>query len=92
VNGLVQATVTRNSVQGLGPVSYIAQNGVQVSRGATALVDDNGIADNFYTGPDSACGLLVFEASGVKQKRNTFSGNEQDFCNIGRGGGGVSVR
>ena len=69
---------------------YIAQNGVQVSRGATATVDGNRIADNFYTGSADAisCGLLLFEADGVKQKRNVFVANEQDLCNFGRGGGG----
>ena len=39
--------------------------------------------------PTAACGLLLFEADGVKQKRNMFSGNEQDVCNFGRGGGSV---
>lgn len=91
VNGAVDATVGRNDVHGLGPVGYIAQNGVQVSRGATAVVDGNVIADNFYTGPDIACGLLVYQADGVKQRRNTFVGNEQDLCNVGRGGGDVTT-
>ena len=69
---------------------YIAQNGVQISRGATATVDGNRIADNWYTGSADAisCGLLLFEADGVKQKRNVFVANEQDLCNFGRGGGG----
>jgi predicted extracellular nuclease len=90
VNGSVQATVTGNQVSGLGPVPYIAQNGVQVSRGAAATVDSNRIADNWYTGSADAisCGLLLFEADGVKQKRNVFVANQQDVCNVGRGGGG----
>ena len=90
VNGSVQATVTGNDVSGLGPVPYIAQNGVQISRGATATVDTNRIADNWYTGSADAisCGLLLFEADGVKQKRNVFVANQQDLCNVGRGGGG----
>jgi predicted extracellular nuclease len=92
VNGSVQATLTGNDVSGLGPVNYIAQNGVQISRGATATVDGNRIADNWYIGSADAvsCGLLAFQADGLKQKRNVFVANQQDFCNVGRGGGGVS--
>jgi hypothetical protein len=44
------ATVTNNTVTGLGPVLFIAQNGIQVSRGAVAEVRGNTISDNFYTG------------------------------------------
>lgn len=44
------ATVTGNTVTGLGPVDYIAQNGIQVSRGAVAEVRGNDISGNFYTG------------------------------------------
>ncbi len=87
-NGSVNVTVIGNTVEGVGPVDYIAQNGIQLGFGATGLVDGNSMSDNFYTGADVACGLLLFEADGVKQKRNTFAGNERDVCNFGRGGGG----
>jgi hypothetical protein len=60
---------------------------VQVSAGAAAQVSGNSINDNYYTGPDLACGLLLFDADGVKTSKNTFSGNEKDLCNFGRGGG-----
>src|SRR6266849_4026276 len=72
------ATVTNNTVSGLGPVVFIAQNGIQVSRGAVAAVRGNSISDNFYTGevgvgpnpggqnPEGweyfSTGLLLFEA------------------------------
>jgi hypothetical protein len=85
--GVVSATITGNTVGGYGPVSFIAQNGVQVSLGATAQVSGNSISDNYYTGADLACGLLLYEAGGVKTSKNTFSGNEKDLCNFGRGGG-----
>jgi nitrous oxidase accessory protein NosD len=85
--GMVSATITGNTVRGYGPVSFIAQNGVQVSLGATAQVSGNSISDNYYTGADLACGLLLYEAGGVKTSKNTFSGNEKDLCNFGRGGG-----
>jgi hypothetical protein len=71
-------TVTNNTVTGLGPVDFIAQNGIQVSRGAVGDVRGNTISDNFYTGeagvgpnaggqnPEGfeyvSVGLLLFEA------------------------------
>jgi Right handed beta helix region len=87
VKGAVSAVVTGNTITGYGPVDFIAQNGIQVSFGATALVADNTISDNFYT-PKSveACGLLIYQAGGVKVDKNTFSGNEKNLCNISRGG------
>jgi hypothetical protein len=79
VNGAgTSASITNNSVSGLGPVVFIAQNGIQVSRGAVATVRGNDISDNFYTGevgvgpnpggqnPEGweyfSTGLLLFEA------------------------------
>lgn len=87
-NGGVAATITSNTVTGDGPVDYTAQNGIQVGFGATALVQGNTVSGNWYT-PDSftACGLLFFDAAGVKQRQNTLLGNEQNVCNVGRGGG-----
>ncbi len=90
-NGSVNATIVNNTVDGAGPVDYIAQNGVQFGFGATGVAESNTISDNFYTGPDLGCGLLFFEADGVKQKKNTFSGNERDVCNFGRGGGNAKA-
>ena len=92
VNGNVAATVAGNAVTGDGIVSYIAQNGIQVGFGATALVSGNAVSGNWYTAPSGlpefdACGLLLFEASGVKQKANQYAANEKNLCNAGRGGG-----
>jgi hypothetical protein len=42
------ATITDNQVIGAGPTKIIAQNGIQVSRGATATITDNGVRNNFY--------------------------------------------
>lgn len=87
-NGSVAATIAGNVVTGAGPVDYIAQNGIQVGFGATALVHDNVVSGNDYT-PETfvACGLLLFEADGVRMFRNTYFANERDVCIFGRGGG-----
>ena len=87
-NGSVVATIAGNTVTGAGPVDYIAQNGIQIGFGGTALVSDNVVSGNDYT-PESfvACGLLYFEADGVRAFRNTLFANERDVCNFGKGGG-----
>jgi parallel beta-helix repeat protein len=92
------ASVTNNTVRGLGPVVFIAQNGIEVLRGAVAAVRGNDVSDNYYTGeggvpnpagqnPEGfeyfATGLLLFEASaGTKTSDNQFSGNQHNFANV----------
>jgi hypothetical protein len=97
-NGIVardagtSVSVSGNTVSGAGPVGYIAQNGIQISYGATGSVTGNSISDNAYTGTSvTACGLLMFQADGVKQSKNSFSGDQKNLCSVGRGGGNVSV-
>lgn len=54
-------TVTNNAVTGLGPVSYIAQNGIQLGYGAKGTVSGNAVSGNAYTGTNlaSSAGILV---------------------------------
>ncbi len=54
-------TVQSNTVTAVGPVDYIAQNGIQIGYGAKAQVHDNGVSGNAYTGSggDSSGGILV---------------------------------
>jgi hypothetical protein len=95
VNGNVEAVVARNLVVGDGPIDFIAQNGVQIGFGATALVSANSISGNNYT-PNSffACGIIVVDADGVdrKQQDNLFPpntdpmANEKDTCGFAKGG------
>jgi hypothetical protein len=95
VNGNVEAVVIRNVIEGDGPSTVIAQNGVQVGFGATALVSANTISGNNYT-PNSfyACGIIVIDADGVdrKQQDNLFPpntdpmANEKDTCGFAKGG------
>jgi hypothetical protein len=92
VNGPMVATISGNVVTGSGPVpfGFAGQNGIQVGFGASALVTGNTVSGNDYL-PESdvACGVLVYQANGVRQNRNDLFDNEQDFCNFGRGGGKV---
>lgn len=80
--------VLNNTVTGQGKINYIAQNGIQISYGASGTVTGNIVSNHWYTGPTyTACGLLFYQAAGVKQSANVFSGNQTNVCNAGRGGG-----
>ena len=88
-NGGVDAVITRNVVTGDGPVDYIAQNGIQVGFGATALISANTVSGNDYT-PTSwfACGIIIVDADGVdaRPQDNLLFDNEKDLCGYRRGG------
>jgi len=87
-NGSVAAIISNNVVTGAGPINYIAQNGIQVGFGGTAIVRNNEISGNDYTPKDTvSCGLLFFDADGVKASQNTYRDNERNVCNVGKGGG-----
>ncbi len=90
-SGSVAATILNNTVTGVGPIDYIAQNGFQISRGASATVKGNTVSGNWYT-PVSyvACGILLYQASGVKASGNTLFANERNQCNFGKGGGNLA--
>ena len=84
-------STTDNTVTGEGQITYIAQNGIQYSRGAAGTVKTNTISDNWYAdSPDAvqACGLLYFNSDAVKASGNKFRGDEQNVCNFGARGGG----
>ena len=60
------AWITQNAVVGDGLTSLIAQNGIQVGRGASAQVDHNIVSDNLFVRAgsfDTAAGILLFETS-----------------------------
>jgi len=84
--------VLNNTVTGQGHINSIAQNGIQISAGASALVKGNTVSGNWYTPATvTACGLLFFQAGGVKQQMNNLFDNQTNLCNAGRGGGGTSA-
>jgi hypothetical protein len=78
--------VTNSHVQGLGPVPFIAQNGVQYSNFAEGLIRDNLIEDNAYTGPANtfSTGLLLFniEPPEIKHSLNHYRDNDRNLVMV----------
>jgi parallel beta-helix repeat protein len=69
--------VSGNTVVGAGPTATIAQNGIQISDGADALVTGNTVSANIYTPAGTeAAGVLVLGAGAVTVADNTLPGNE----------------
>lgn len=70
------ATIDDNVVYGQGPTTVIAQNGVQISDGATAKITDNVIAGNTFTPNTFAASGILLDASGkVTIEDNVVSRN-----------------
>ncbi|HTZ69386.1 MAG TPA: right-handed parallel beta-helix repeat-containing protein [Acetobacteraceae bacterium] len=65
-------TVTGNTVLGVGPTPYIAQNGIEIAYGATGTVTANTVGDVIYTGGDAASsGILIYGSAHVTATKNT---------------------
>jgi hypothetical protein len=64
ISGDVRANVRRNAVIGLGPVDFIAQNGIELAFGADAVVTDNLIRGNAYTGTQSVVSIGILAIGG----------------------------
>ena len=74
------ATLTGNYVVGVGPTPLIAQNGIQVSDGATGKISNNSVTDDVYINPDggpyaSASGILLYDSGGAPGAPINVSGN-----------------
>jgi parallel beta-helix repeat protein len=72
------AEISHNRILGVGPTPTNAQNGSQASRGATATIRHNFIAQNIYTGPENAAasGIILFEPHAVRVDHNTITVND----------------
>lgn len=77
-------SVTNNTVTGLGPVDFIAQNGIQFGYGAKGIASGNTIdGGNEYTGTGwTSTGLLLFDvnAKDVKTSNNKFIHNQTNLA------------
>jgi len=84
----VTIEVRANRVDGLGPVDFIAQNGIQVGAGGHAHLFNNRVRDNSYTGDGlaSSGGILVYGGecygtgtpltTGIVVEKNILRGND----------------
>ena len=80
------ATISHNTVIGQGPVTFIAQNGIEVGEGAKATISSNIVTGNSYSGTNNAAsgGILIYGGScygaaltiGTKITGNTLIGND----------------
>ena len=92
VNGEVSGTIDRNVVTGDGPITYIAQNGIQIGFGASGVIRDNEVSGNDYT-PNSFSGVRPALLRGQWRQaevERSFA-DEKNVCNFGRGGGSPSA-
>jgi nitrous oxidase accessory protein NosD len=83
------ADIEGNVVEGVGDTTATAQNGIQISRGATATIADNTVSDNFWTGTyggsndpltdpdaDSSAGILLYLAGTTTISNNQVIDNQ----------------
>jgi hypothetical protein len=89
------ATLTNNTVIGIGDTPLIAQNGIQVSSGALASLSGDTVSGNEYSGGGSgsdplndvqSTGILLFSAAvGTTVSNETLSGNDIGIYNLSDG-------
>jgi len=81
VNGAsARANIERNTVIGLGPVGFIAQNGIQAGYNADVKIERNFVSGNSYTGSSTySAGILLVGGScyfgGDPQTNTKVQGN-----------------
>jgi parallel beta-helix repeat protein len=71
------AEIKHNRILGVGPSATIAQNGIQVSRGATADVQHNFVSGHLFTPQTfAASGIILFQPGEVLTQHNTVTLND----------------
>lgn len=82
------AEIRDNEITGVGSTATIAQNGIQISRNATANVQGNEVSQNLYAPQTVAsAGILIFQVSGnVTVEHNTVSRNDESLYLIDSSG------
>lgn len=72
------ADVTANTVRGIGPTTVVAQNGIQVSDGATGRVRYNTVSGNqFISTTTEGVGILIFSTANVRVEANTVTTSDE---------------
>jgi hypothetical protein len=75
--------ITANTVTGIGPTPNIAQNGIQISFGASGKATANHVADNIYTGANSgATGILIYASTGVLVSNNSVESTQFGIATV----------
>lgn len=79
------AEIRDNEVVGVGPkTTGWAENGIQISRGATGTVKDNAVRDHWWDKNDFlSSGIIVFGSDDVTVQRNSLSGNDAAIALVG---------
>lgn len=92
------ATIDHNTITGGGPDPIIAQNGIQISRGATGFVVNNTVSGHVCTSvgggctddpsasatADGASGILLYvSGDSVEVANNTLTGNQFNIWTVG---------
>lgn len=82
------ATITGNSVTGLGPTTGAAENGIQLGFEATGSVSSNIVSDHVWIGDPSvaaAAGILIYASPNVTINANSVQ-NSQFSITVDSGG------
>ncbi|MCC6298849.1 MAG: PxKF domain-containing protein [Anaerolineales bacterium] len=76
------ATIENNTITGAGPSTIIAQNGVQVSGGATGAINWNSVSNHSYSpGSYTSTGVLIY-GSDADTYGNTLNENQTGVYHI----------
>ena len=69
----VTANVEYNYVRGYGPVSFIAQNGIEFDDGTLGAITSNDVSGNIYTpGTYASTNVLMYNANAIPVSLNTL--------------------
>ena len=84
------ATIRDNRITGSGPTDLVAQNGIQVSDGASAVIAGNSIRGHAYTGEGAeAAGIITSDSGTVVVTGNKLFDNQDGI--LIEGGAGISL-